>query len=326
MRVFAIRLCLLIGALAFVTALNMALAEEGGSGHYTPGSLASTVDMIPAEAAFVARLNASQYDGSANSKGLKVPIAGVIATDVDVETKELALHLVWNPGWEGTEEWSYAMAMSLPYVSTTVSANIDEGERANSNTSRRVTDKNSGIGDLVLQPLMVSYAIEKYWQSDFRFAIYTPTGGYERGRLANTGKNYWTFSPALALIHIEPAIGREFSVFGGIDFNTKNTDTDYHTGTQFHIDSTFVQYVILLGGFSGIGISGYWYQQLTGDSGSGATQGDFKSQALGVGPVLSYRAKWASTKIIAELKWLHEFETKRRYNGDTFSLKIRAEY
>jgi len=326
MKVSSIRFYLLASAFGLANILSTAYAEEGASGHYLPGSLASTIDMIPADTTFVARLSFSHYNGALKNSGLEVPIAGLIATEVDVEFEEFALHLVWNPGWEITNGWSYAMAATLPYVSTTITANVVHDLFAEDGAPRKATDKSSGLGDLILQPLLLSHRVAKYWQGDFRFAIYAPTGSFEVGRLANVGKNYWTFSPTLALNHIEPAIGREFSVFGGFDINTKNTDTDYHTGIQTHIESTFVQYVILLGGFSGLGLSGYWYQQLTGDSGAGATLGDFKSQAVGVGPVLSYKTQWGNTDISSELKWLHEFETKRRAEGDSIFFKILARF
>ena len=33
-----------------------------------------------------------------------------------------------------------------------------------------------------------------------------------------------------------------------------------------------------------MGLVGYFYQQVTGDSGSGATLGEFKSRVVGIGP------------------------------------------
>jgi len=34
---------------------------------------------------------------------------------------------------------------------------------------------------------------------DVRLGIYAPTGEYEKGQLANAGRNYWTFEPACHL-------------------------------------------------------------------------------------------------------------------------------
>jgi len=37
-----------------------------------------------------------------------------------------------------------------------------------------------------------------------------------------------------------------------------------------------------------VGLVGYFYQQITGDSGSGAMLGDFKSRVVGIGPQAGY--------------------------------------
>jgi hypothetical protein len=102
------------------------------------------------------------------------------------------------------------------------------------------------------------------------------------------------------------------SVFFGSDFNLENPDTNYQTGTEFHVDGMLAQHFSLAGGLAGIGVTGYWYDQITGDSGSGASFGDFEGRTSGVGPVLSYTFKIAKVDIIAEAKWLHEVETRRR--------------
>ncbi|RWX54562.1 hypothetical protein EDI28_15805 [Photobacterium chitinilyticum] len=322
--VFLFRWTLLVFVFWLVSMQEATHAEEAGSGHYAPGFLASAVDMTPINEAFVVRVKTLNYEGSLGNT--KLPIAGLVVTEADIETSEVALELVWNPKGEFIDGWSYSMGATFPYVSMKVSAEIVDELDNIASVSRRVTSEESGFGDLIFQPLMLSHTIERYWWGDYRLAIYAPTGEYEIGRLANTGKNYWTLSPTLALIHIEPAIGREFSVFGGIDFNSNNSDIDYQTGIQAHVESTFVQNLILFGGFTGIGASGYWYRQLTGDSGRGAVLGKLKSEAFGIGPVLSYRTQWNNAEIFCELKWLHDIEASQRYEGDTISLKVSAEY
>ena len=48
-------------------------AEEGGSGHYFPGSMSDFVDGIPLTETFVVRFNGIYYDGSAGV-GREIPI------------------------------------------------------------------------------------------------------------------------------------------------------------------------------------------------------------------------------------------------------------
>jgi len=59
-------------------------------------------------------------------------------------------------------------------------------------------------------------------------------------------------------------------------------------------------------------LSACYYQQVEGDSGSGATLGDFNGRTIGAGPVVSYTKKIGGHDTVFEFKWLHEFETKNR--------------
>ena len=68
------------------------------------------------------------------------------------------------------------------------------------------------------------------------------------------------------------------------------------------------------------------YEVAVGDSGSGATFGDFKGRTAGFGPVLSHAFKIGSVDLIAEAKWLHEFETRNRLQGDIVWFKLVAKF
>jgi hypothetical protein len=152
---------------------------------------------------------------------------------------------------------------------------------------------------------------------DVRMGIYAPTGRFRTGRLANAGKNYWTFEPGVYLRYLSSKIGLEISAYAGMDFNTENEATDYQSGNQFHLDFTIAEHLPLFGGFVGIGASGFYYEQVTGDSGSGARLGSFEGMAVGVGPVLSYATKICQRDVVAEVKWLPELDTEKRLRGIT---------
>jgi len=86
-------------------------------------------------------------------------------------------------------------------------------------------------------------------------------------------------------------IGTEATIFAGFDVNTKNEDTDYQSGASFHLDGTVAQHLPLFGGFAGAGAEGFVYEQISADTGSGATLGSFEGHTYGVGPVVSYAHK-----------------------------------
>jgi len=68
--------------------------------------------------------------------------------------------------------------------------------------------------------------------------------------------------------------GLEGTTYIAYDFNNNNNTTDYHSGQGFHIDATAAWHFIEVGqkgkyGVVGVGATGFYLQQTTGDSGSG---------------------------------------------------------
>ena len=111
----------------------------------------------------------------------------------------------------------------------------------------------------------------------------------------------------------------------GFTYNWENPDTHYQNGIDAHLDWAASQF------FSEqlhAGLVGYFYQQLTGDSGR-AVLGDFKSRFPRIGPQIGFlpggREKW-----YVNLKGYYEFDarTGRRVErvGDAgASARIREE-
>jgi hypothetical protein len=48
----------------------------------------------------------------------------------------------------------------------------------------------SGLGDIILMPLMLNYNVSPDINWNFRFSIFAPTGSYGTGRLANHGQEF----------------------------------------------------------------------------------------------------------------------------------------
>ena len=106
--------------------------------------------------------------------------------------------------------------------------------------------------------------------------------------------------------------GNEFSVVSGLSYNFKNPSLDYQNGIEWHLDwgaSHFVSKQVH------IGLVGYAYQQITGDSGLGATLGDFKSRVLGIGPQIGFLFPVGDKQGYLNLKGYKEFDAEHRADG-----------
>jgi len=305
---------------AAISSPSVARAEEAGTGHYLPGATASFLDMLPDRGTSTfAYLNTfTFYDGSAGASR-NLELGGRVVANVKGTSYADSSVFLYQAPWKlfGAQ---YGAVVVVPYVWLDVKANAAlsvPGARL----SREARDTANGFGDVQIFPLMFGWKRgDLKWQ--MYFSVYAPTGDFAKGALANIGKNYWTFEPGAAVSYLSSKYGFEATIFTAFDFDTENGATDYQSGDQFHLDGTVAQHLPLLGGFVGAGANGFFYQQITGDGGSGAHLGSFEGMTTGVGPVLSYAYQIGDLDVAAEAKWLPEIATTNRLNGNIVWFKL----
>jgi hypothetical protein len=290
-------------------------AEEGGSGHYAPGEMADFFDALPGRPGLAVANYFMYYDASAVGSST-LPFGGQLTLDSHAQAYSDSLMIMYETNLR-LLGGNYVPAVGIPYVWLEV-----DGKVTGPLGPVGARDTANGLGDILLYPFMLGWTNGdlKY---DLRLGTYAPTGDYEKGRLANVGKNYWTFEPMVSVSWLSSKIGTEVSAYAGLDFSTRNDATDYQSGDVFHLDVTVAQHVPLgkLGAV-GLGANVFYYQQFTGDSGSGAVLGGFEGRTVGVGPVLSLITKLGKTQLAAEVKWLPELDVKNRIKGDYVWFKV----
>ena len=142
----------------------------------------------------------------------------------------------------------------------------------------------SGFGDIYVTPLIANWALGNYNLS-LQPGVTVPSGGYRTDRALNLGRNYWSFDMAGSFTWFDPTRGMDISVTPGVMFNTTNQATNYHTGTEFHLDWSVGQF---LSKSFGVAVVGYVYTQLESDDGTliGPLRArDFRGSGIGVGAV-----------------------------------------
>ena len=290
-----------------------AVAGEGGVTHVVPGATATMTDLPPTSPGWIIKPMYLNYKASQSAT---IPTAAGLTSNIEATANTVAIALIRSLEKPVLGGAHYTFAVALPYVWQDISANIQtpRGSVVRSN-------KVDGFGDLTVLPVMLAWKSGN-WQSDATLAIYAPTGSYEKGRLGNTGLNYWTFDPVVGVLFANKATGFNAMLHAGYGMNTKNSDTDYQSGSLLHFDAAVQQILPVGSGFMTLGAEAFYFSQMTGDSGAGAVLGNFKGRTSGLGPVLGYIQPLGKQAMMFELKWLPELDTQNRLKGDYVWLKM----
>ena len=140
-----------------------------------------------------------------------------------------------------------------------------------------------------------------------------PTGNYEAKRLANLGLGHAGIDGGFGYTYLNPKTGNEFSTVLGFTYNFENHHTDYQNGIDMHLDWAASKFLTKQWQ---VGVVGYVYQQITGDSGAGNRVGSFESRVLGIGPQVGYVFPLGSDlQGYVNIKGYQEFEAEHRAEG-----------
>jgi hypothetical protein len=177
-----------------------------------------------------------------------------------------------------------------------------------------LSGSNNAQGDLQLMPLILQWTPSPGVYTNFQLVAQLPTGSYEKTRLINAGTNHWTLSPTVAATWIMPS-GLELSTNAQLNFNGRNKDTDYRSGTEYQQEFAVGQHI----GPWTVGLGGYFYQQLSDDEAPGLAGGN-RSRVRAIGPVVNFFDLGSGWPIV----WAHaykEFGARNRSQGRQFTLR-----
>lgn len=294
-------------SLVFVT--NNVMAAEGGYSNYVPGTYGDFAAAVEPPTKLTIRSDYYYY----KADGGTTKLSGLLALDAELEFNMNFLTILHKPGIEVLNA-QYAYGVFIP---TVVNVDVDAGISVLGTRVGRQDDVTK-FGDIALIPVMLFWNKGNFHFSFAEFII-NPTADYDSSALANAGLNYWTFDTNFAMTYLNEKTGQDYSVNIGYNYNTENSDTDYQTGQEIHIDYMVNQF------FSesfAVGVHGFYLNQVTGDSGAGATLGDFKAKASGVGPALLWTTKIFDRDVTFIAKWLREYDVEKRLEGDHAMLSV----
>jgi hypothetical protein len=298
-------------AIGLASLSGQAQASEGGASFYLLGSGGPGAAILPPIRGIFFDNTLLHYSGkSQGSKNFVVGgnlVAGLRAKiDADFAT------VLWVPSTnfaEGTLAIGGALAAGR--VGADVSAVIT-GPRGGQVTVSRKDDAWI-IGDPVATAAM-SWNLGGNMHLSTGPTVNVPIGHYREDELANLSFHRWVMDWSTALTWHDDKSGWDVSAKAGFTFNGKNHFTDYKTGTEFHLEGA-VEHMFSKA-FSA-GAQGYRFQQVSGDSGAGATLGPFKGRVSGLGVTAAYNFEAGHTPVTIRGRVFKEFGAENRVDDGT---------
>jgi len=308
-----------------------AYAAEEGKSVYLLGATASMAGMTPPPGTYVSSLG-YLYSGEATGSAAfsrTLPQTGVIVdVEADLKVKANVAISVSSALWVAPQKvlgGNVGFGVLLPVGRQNVNADLDakvaltlpNGRVLQGGERLHITDDTFAIGD----PLGTAFIgwSSGNWHWKLTGLVNVPVGSYSQSGLVNMGFNRWAADITGAVTWLDPKSGWEISLAPGFTFNGENPDTNYKTGTEFHLEGAVMKH---LSKSVAIGVAGYHYQQVTGDSGAGAVLGGFEGEVSAIGPNLTYNFVLGKTPVFTSIRWLHEFNAKNRLEGDAGFLSV----
>lgn len=296
---------------------EQSFAAESATGTYLLGSKQELAGVLPPPGIYLVDSNYF-YSGKAD---FDLAFAGVtLSGGVKADAYYKLPTLLWvAPGQ--VMGGNFGLSVTVPVGWKDVSAGASLTGPGGNVISTNISESDTAFGDPVLGSTLGWHSGNWHWNVG---VLYNAPLGYWRLRNpSNIGFNRSSVDTTGAITWLDPKSGLEVSGAAGFTFNFENPDTNYKTGTEFHVEWAVRQY---LSKTLAVGFVGYHYQQVTGDSGAGATLGDFKGRVTAVGASVSETFLLGQLPVTASVKYMKEVEVENRLKGDvgmlTFSLPL----
>jgi len=256
----------------------------------------------------------SALDGARKTEAsVALAVAGVLVPRIDVEgnSNYLVPQYVYRPD---TEKVTFASLCQIHPTWAAVTASPRPGARGN-----RFSD--AGLADFVFSPLTVGIHFSPTNNLAIGTMIFAPTASFTAGNLSNVGLGAWTVMPHIAHTYTWPVKGLELDNFVGFDIYSRNSTTNYRSGTMFHWDGLLLRYWGR-NRFAAGAIVGN-LTQITDDTGVIANQlHGFRGRVWGAGPTGLYVARLDNPMVIVQFRVVPEFAAINLTQGITLLLGL----
>jgi hypothetical protein len=295
--------------IALVTGRQGARADESGTSFWLLGTYA-TQAAVPSDPGL--SIDMTYYSAGASAgRSASFTRGGRIEVGLDTASNYILLTPTYT--FESKVlggQFAFGITALWGNYASTVSANLVAPSGAS--ISGALGDSMTAFGDLFPTASLK-------WNSGVNnFMAYVtanvPVGAYDVNRQATVGMGRWALDGGLGYTWFHESKGLEFSTVAGLTYNFMNPYTAYQSGIDLHVEISASYY--LTERFLA-GAAGYFYQQITADSGPGATLGPFISRVAGVGPQLGYDFALGHRSASLSARGYYEFAGQNRPQGWT---------
>lgn len=295
---------LLIGVisapLAWCGVPSAGFAAENAMGFYLLGSKGPMAGILPPVPGVFFQNDLYVYHGEAGGN-IQFPFGGNIISNVDATAVFELPTIVGITPWE-ILGGRVGFSATIPVGSLDVDAQIGRFG---------ISDDIFTVGDPVAAAMIGWNAGNFHWT--LGTLVNFPIGDYQEGEIANIAFHHWGTDVNGALTWLDPQLGIDLSAAAGLTFNDENHATDYETGTEFHLEWAASK---MFSPQFNAGLVGYYYNQVTGDSGDGARLGPFEGEVVALGATAGLNFQLGKLPVSTRLKYYHEFDATNRLEGD----------
>jgi hypothetical protein len=179
------------------------------------------------------------------------------------------------------------------------------------------------LGDIYACPMLLSWHLKQF---DFSAAlgVWTPSGNFDAStpirRLDSPGSGFWSPMLTVGMVwYPDEEKTWALSLLNRYEVNSEQDQTDITPGNMYSLEwgasKTICKGV-------DVGLVGYWQQEITADSGTGAASA--LSHVVGIGPEVS--VLWEKLGLISSLRYEYEVDAKDRPEGQAVVLTLTKRF
>ncbi|MBL9154621.1 MAG: transporter [Verrucomicrobiales bacterium] len=293
-----------LSCLTVFTACSLVLAGEAGAqftGHYPMGVEGVKGGTLPPPGLYLRDYNL--FYGADDLAVAGLPPGFVF----DIEAVALAPRLVWISemkllgGYYGAD-----VLVPFGYV---------EWEQGIAGAPGYAADDYFGIGDIFVEPVTLSWHGDRY-DAGVGYGFWIPSGDFDAARPALLWKGFWSHMFTVGTTWYPDAEKTwSVSLLNRYEFHHEHEDSGIRPGQTLTMEWGLSK---ALTKTLELGLSGYYQQQTTGDSGVGAS--GVKDHVVALGPEVN--VFWPKAGLFTSLRYNHEIDAQDRPEGHSVTLTL----